>query len=258
MTGYHRNKIKTFWQIIQRIDNWPTALAMRLNRRQRGLRMLNFHGGPVVICRSGTREWDVIHEILFAGGYGNALEYLKKLPGNPLVLDCGANIGLFSLLAMRHHPTATIHAFEPGPPNYRLFEMNRLANPDVSNRIQLHKEAIGGETRKARWHFDEDNPGASNLYTGIDQGFDVQIRSLTDVLQALPSEIDLLKLDIEGAEYEVLAATPAEIWRRIRAISLELHHDPAGKISQGEFLNQMRKLGFQIASERVCSFFLRR
>src|SRR5262245_8953961 len=125
--AYKRNKIKTAWDIVQRIDNWPTALGMRLRRHRQGLRLLNFRDGLNVTCRGGTRDWDVVHELLFAGSYGRAMNFLRSLSGKPLVLDLGGNIGLFSLLSASTHPGAEIHAYEPGPPNFRMFEMNCLA-----------------------------------------------------------------------------------------------------------------------------------
>src|SRR5436190_21138437 len=128
MQSYRRNKLRTVLQIVRGIENWPTALELRMRRSHRSLRLLSFRDGLNLVCRGGTRDWDVAHELLFAGGYRRAFDYLSKLPGSPLVLDLGGNLGLFSLLAARAHPRADIFAYEPGPPNHRLFEMNLLAN----------------------------------------------------------------------------------------------------------------------------------
>jgi FkbM family methyltransferase len=258
MAEYRRNKIRTAWQIVRKIENWPTVLAMRMNQRRGGLRTLNFRDGLTLLCRSGTREWDVIHELIFAGGYGRALSYLKEQSGRPVVLDLGGNIGVFSLLAARQQPASLIHAYEPGPPNYRLFEMNCLANPGLAENIQLHKEAVAGQNRRAQWFFDNANPGGSGLYGNGAAGQEVQIRSFAEIVAELGTEIALVKIDIEGAEYELLAGSGPETWAKIRAVSLELHHDPAGKISQTNFLDRMREYGFQIEAEKVCSFFLHR
>src|SRR5258708_414266 len=121
MADYKRNKIRTAWQIIREIENWPAAFGMRLRQQHKGLRPLNFRNGLNIACRGGTRDWDIVHELYLAGGYGRAMNFLKNLPGEPLVLDLGGNIGLFSLLAARTHRAAHIHAYEPGPPNYQMF-----------------------------------------------------------------------------------------------------------------------------------------
>lgn len=258
MHTYGSNKFKTACDIVRRIANWPTAFDLRLRRSQPGLRLLSFHDGLNVVCRRDTRDWDVVHEVIFAGGYARAFDFLKAQPGRPLVLDLGGNIGLFSLRAAASHPAAEIYAFEPGPPNSRLFEMNRLANAGLMNRIHLREEAVGGQTRTAEWSFDEMNPGGSSLFGSGGPKFTVQIRAFAEVVASLPGPVALAKIDIEGAEFELLAATPQEVWQRVSAISLELHTDPAGKISQEEFFKRMAGYGYQIEEEKVCSFFLHR
>ncbi len=211
-----------------------------------------------MVCRGGTRDWDVVHELMFAGSYGRALNFLKNLPGQPLVVDLGGNIGLFSLLAAATHSDAEIHSYEPGPPNFSLFEMNMLANPALASRIHLHKEAVSGHTRATEWFFDDSNPGGSSLFGRNGAKFPVQMRAFAEVVGALPAPLDLAKIDIEGAEFELLADTPPEIWQRVRAISLELHDDPRGKTSRENFIQRLVDCGYRIEEESVCSYFLHR
>jgi FkbM family methyltransferase len=258
MQSYGSNKLKTAIDIVRRIDNWPTGMELRLRKCKPGLRLLRFRDGLNVVCRGATRDWDVVHELLFAGSYGRAIEYLKGTSNQPRVLDLGGNIGLFSLLAARAHPKAEIHSYEPGPPNYRLFEMNLLGNPNLADRIQLCKAAVGGKERDTEWHFDEANPGGSSLFGTSGTKYRVSIRAFGDVVAGMGSFIDLAKIDIEGAEFELLAETPPLVWEKVRAVSLELHDDPARRVSQAEFLKQMRGYGYRIEEETVCSYFLHR
>lgn len=258
MHEYGSNKIRTVLDSIRRIENWPTAIDLRLRRRHPGVRLLRFRNGPTIVCRGATRDWDVVHELLFAGGYRSALDYLRQGPGPKTVVDLGGNIGLFSLLAASQRPDVTVHAYEPGPPNYRLFEVNRLLNAPLSDRIHLHREAVAGETRTARWFFDEYNPGASSLFATKGESVDVRIVSFSEAMAALPKPLDLVKIDVEGSEFELLERTPVEAWKDVRAISLELHDDPRGQMPQDEFMRRMTSLGFVIVPEKVCSYFLYR
>jgi FkbM family methyltransferase len=255
---YRRNKLRTTLEIVRRIENWPTAIGLRVFRRRPGLRLLAFRNGLNVICRAGTRDWDVIHELLFADSYRRAFNFLRGRTDTPLVLDLGGNIGLFSLVAALTNRSASIVTYEPGPPNRRLLEMNLLANSQLSGQIQLHTQAVGGLARTTDWFFNENNPGGSGLFGSEGQRFGVQIEPLSDIVRSLAKPITLLKMDIEGGEFEILAHTPAEVWEQIRAISLELHDDPEGKISQTEFLNRMQAFGFRAEKEAVCSYFLSR
>jgi len=255
---YKHNKALTAFDIIGRIENWPTAWGMRLNPRRQGLRLLRFRDGFNVVCRGGTRDWDVIHELLFAHSYERAFARLSAGSGPTNVLDLGGNIGLFSLLAARANPSATIHVFEPGPQNLQLLEVNRLLNPDLGERIHIRREAVSGNSGTAKWFFDDANPGGSSLFATAGSGIDVQLRAFAQIVESLPDPIGLVKIDIEGAEYEVLEKTPTDIWQRIPVISLELHVDPQGAMSNDQFLDRMKDLGYRIEPERVCSFFLSR
>jgi len=259
MGEYKRNKIKTVWEIIQRIENWPTALAMRLFRSQRaGMRLLAFRDGFNMVLRTGTRDWDVLHEIAFARSYGRAFDFVSRQPAGASVLDLGGNIGLFSLTCARRAPGARVFAYEPGPPNFRMFEINCLANPDPGARIELRREAVGGTAREDNWFFDEANPGGSGLFGQQGKPCRVKIAAFAEVVASLPRPIALVKIDVEGAEYEILEQTSPETWRDIPAISLELHEDPRDRMTNPIFLDRMRALGFTIEEESVCSYFLHR
>jgi FkbM family methyltransferase len=259
MQSYGGNKFKTALDIYRRIDNWPAAFDLRIRRRHPGLRLLRFRDGFNVVCRGGTRDWDVVYELMFAGSYGRAFDLLRRGKGRQVVLDLGGNIGLFSLLAARQSPEVEVHAYEPGPPNYRLFEMNRQANHPLSERIHLHREAVGGAARETEWFFDENNPGGSSLFgTAGTSQFKVKIITFAEAVNALGGQVALAKIDIEGAEFELLDQTPPEVWKHVNAISLELHHDPAGKISREEFMARFVKLGFHASEETACSYFLER
>jgi FkbM family methyltransferase len=258
MQAYRPNRLRTACDIVRRISNWPAAWGLRLFPLRQGIQRLRFRDGLALHCRGGTRDWDVIHELCFAGGYARALKWLSAQPGEPLVLDLGGNVGVFSLLAAQAHPRPRIIAFEPGPPNAEMFEQNLAANPVLAPRINLRREAVGGTTRIAKWFFDAMNPGGSGLYQPHGDGVEVRIRAFAEILAELGAPVALVKMDIEGAEFEVLEHTPAEVWQRVSALSLELHDDPAGRTRREEFLHRLRTLGFSIEEESVCSFFLHR
>src|SRR5438552_4115484 len=117
MAEYKHNKLLTALEIVRKIENWPTAWAMRILRQQTGLRLLRMRSGMNLVCRGGTRDWDVIHELFFAESYAHAFKYLSTISQRTTVFDLGGNIGLFSLLAAQSNSFVNIHVFEPGPPN---------------------------------------------------------------------------------------------------------------------------------------------
>lgn len=243
-------KLRTFAHVKQRITNWPTVVGMRFSPNWQGLRLLHFREGLNLLCRGGTQDWDVVSALAVNDEYRLALDYLGRQKGQPLVLDMGANIGVFSLLAAQRSTAATIHAFEPAPANIKMFQLNLLANDVLASRIQLHPEAVGGHSRMAEFFYDAQNPQASRLESGSPGGFKVQIRAFAEVVNALQKPVTLAKMDIESAEYELIQETPAEVWHQIAAISIELHPTPNGPDRAQDFLKRIREVGFdQIAPE---------
>jgi FkbM family methyltransferase len=137
-----------------------------------------------------------------------------------------------------------------------------LANPDLSARVELRNQAVAGRAGQATWNFDAENPGGSSLLAGAGEPstntFTVDLVPFRDCLAEAPGRIALLKMDIEGAEWDVLEHTPDESWARIDAIALELHDDPSGRQPQEAYLQRMKALGFTINTNQVCSYFLHR
>src|SRR5689334_4456840 len=76
---YRSNKLRTALEMRQRIENWPAAWALRIDRQRTGLSLLRFRDGTNVICRGGTRDWDVVHELMFAGSYAKAFALLRQV-----------------------------------------------------------------------------------------------------------------------------------------------------------------------------------
>lgn len=253
-------KLRTFSRVLRRIRNWPTAVDLRLRQRKPGLRLLSFRNGLNVLVRGGTHDWDVVNELALADAYAASLDYLRRLNGEPVVLDLGANLGVYSLLAAAANPKARVIAYEPGPPNHRMFELNRLANPDLAERIELRGEAVGGETRGTKFYYDESNPQASGVCYARGKEFAVQVRAFDEILQSLPGPVAVAKIDIEGAEFEMLERTPPESWKRVSVMSIEIHDDPANQRSLGKFLERMKSLGFRYRLEPVgtCTYFFDR
>jgi FkbM family methyltransferase len=135
-----------------------------------------------------------------------ALKYLLK-PGHVFV-DCGANVGYFSVLAGGLvGKTGQVIAIEANPITYPLLERNLKSNhfgtpihcalTTQIGEIELFMPAEGDVYSSLR---------KGGLVTGDSiQSFKVQGRNLDDILRELPlTKVDVLKIDIEGAELDVL------------------------------------------------------
>lgn len=135
------------------------------------------------------------------------------------VIDCGANIGLASLWFLNHCPNCKVLAVEPEPRNAAMLRRNlapygeraRVIEAAVwtaRTRVRLHAPPRGGE-----WACRIESGGSEEVST----------RTMEDLLDELGVDaVDLLKIDIEGAETTLFSA-PAAWLRRVKTLLIECH-----------------------------------
>lgn len=153
------------------------------------------------------------------------------------VVDCGANVGAFAVWAAR--AGAEVDAYEPHPETFDWLRRNTgglavrcvraavVAAPSPSGTARL-------EVGSSDTHHAVGAPG------GGGPSIEVPAVSLAD---AIGEGCDLLKIDCEGAEFELLRATPDEALRRARRIACEVHDwhgDPA------ELERRLREAGYLV------------
>jgi FkbM family methyltransferase len=124
--------------------------------------------------------------------------YKQELPPNPYIIDCGANIGLSVIYMKRHHPDAEILAFEPDEKNFDLLSEN-IQSFGLEN-VHLKKEAVWIEDKIL--NFSSKGSTSSKL---IDKSTSdsVSVKAVR-LKNFINRKTDLLKIDIEGAEYQVV------------------------------------------------------
>lgn len=185
------------------------------------------------------------HEAFSRGLFEEALK-----PGMTVV-DGGAHIGLYSLLASRRVGVyGTVIAFEPDPYNYRTLVLNARANR-CGNLVILQKAL--SDTSGKRQFFQYPSTISSSLVhrEGVDRGLAVEIETaaLDTELPALRGSSVLVKLDIEGAEVLALRGMRDFLRRQDRVVLfLEVHPSilcQAGFVSE-DVLHELEALGFRV------------
>jgi FkbM family methyltransferase len=153
--------------------------------------------GRPVYLRRGTPDVFTLHETHTGGSYdppSGAAAALAALGRPPRVLDLGANIGLFALHALARWPGARVTSFEPDPGNLAVLRRNAEANADAAwEVVPAAATTANGTVAFMTGHFAVSRAG--------EHGVRVPAH---DVLPAL-SACDLLKIDIEGGEWPILA-----------------------------------------------------
>jgi FkbM family methyltransferase len=143
-----------------------------------------------------------------------------------VVVDAGANVGIFSVWAARRLPEARILALEPYPETFARLEHNLRVN-QFGSRVEAVQLALAGECRERAMPTAAESQRRKLL--PADDGRDEKVVSvpaitLADLIDRYHlDQIDLLKMDIEGSEWEVLLGASASVLRSIRRIEFEFH-----------------------------------
>lgn len=144
-------------------------------------------------------------------------------------LDVGANIGTTTLAVLETFPKAISYAFEPGERAFSYFVRNTGAN-GVANRVHCYQAAIMGAPPGDYVEFFEKRQDSATSGIIMDYSYttrcnrrQVNVLRLADVIAEIGQTVDLLKIDVEGAEYEILRETPRDAWAAVRSMVLEYH-----------------------------------
>jgi len=189
------------------------------------------------------------HNVYFKNG--------MSLPDGGIVLDIGANSGMFSVLAGMVAKDVTIYAFEPLPPTYEILQLNtsihpgnfRLFNMGVSDKEEIadfsyypnatvlstRSGSIADvrETVKQFIHNSADfneNQLSEEEMDGlleeklITESFKCRLKTVSQIIaENKIAKVDYLKIDVEEAELAVLNGINAEDWSKISQIAIEVH-----------------------------------
>jgi len=139
------------------------------------------------------------------------------------IIDVGGHVGAFTTWASARAPEARIVVFEPDPRNFDDLERNVERNR-LGPRVVLINAAVGRADGRRAFHVSTEGYVSSFTPRTGTKTTEVDCISLERyLLEQSPSPIDVLKLDCEGAEWEILKTLRAESLRRVRYLFVECH-----------------------------------
>ena len=196
--------------------------------------------------RPGQGEWFTFYENVIRQDYFKGAIPLKS---GDCVIDIGANIGSFTVVAaQRVGPSGRVHSYEPDPLCVERLrhnvDLNRLSTVTVVGA------AVGGAKGQAQLHRHHKS-AFSSLFDGVDgrvrqhaDAFDVEVHGVNEVIEHCGPLVQLMKVDCEGAEYDMFDAIRPEVAKRVRQIAMEVHAVP-GKSTEALY-ERLQVLGFEV------------
>jgi FkbM family methyltransferase len=177
--------------------------------------------GLTITLRRDHMDASILAEVFFDNCYVQDL----SLPPNPVVVDIGGFIGDFALYAATHLKARRVVVCEPAPSNWRLLVKN-IQNNHCQDRVSMVNKAVT-DGRVAMLDIDAPDRGQARVSAYGSSGFEkkaVESISLSLLLAEFRiTEVDLLKIDCEGGEYDILLTTPSAVLSGVKNIVFEYH-----------------------------------
>jgi FkbM family methyltransferase len=195
-------------------------------------------------------NWRCLH-YLFDEVFLHSCYAFESSTRAPRIIDAGANIGLASLWLSEVFPDAEVIAVEPDPATFSLLETNLHEND--RSRVEAVAAALTSRSGTTELMVDPARPG--NLHQSLDparmDGAAVEVPAVA-LSELIDGPVDLLKLDVEGAEHDVITELVSSgALSQVKALAMEYHHHIDPEVERfGEMLSMLEAAGF---SYRVSS-----
>jgi FkbM family methyltransferase len=231
--------------------------------------------GRTVVCTAPAEAATLWREIYADDCYGRAAAQIR--PGD-VVLDIGANIGLAALRFAAAAPDVQVISVEPAPATFACLVANvSVAGADVtpvcaavmatagSTAFTYYPNAPGNSSAFADPERDDATTRTYLRNLGIDDDYAAELLSelhsahrmtvaavtVADLLAPFPDrDVGVLKIDVEGAEMEVMRGLTADEWRRVRYVVAEVH-DVDGRVAEVRSLLSSVGLSVAVAQDEM-------
>jgi len=219
---------------------------------------------PAYYRQESKDDYDSVKEIFDETVY-RPNWFLFKPENIRRVVDVGALIGSFTLWALERWPKAIIHTYEPDPDNYS-FLLKNVQAADIDQRVKPYNLAVWKNDTELPLYTHKLSRGCNSViykqthYTpNRAEIIKVKTCSMVNVIEKIGGIIDYLKIDCEGAEYEILFSLSAEMLQRIKFLTVEFHnfnleasrdpHKLTDHLRRAGFVTQIVPRGFRTGME---------
>jgi FkbM family methyltransferase len=230
-------------RLLTGFENPVEILSIFMGKKAAGSRTVRLRSGPAFRVRAAMDVWSIKETFLdrFYERCGFVIH-----PGWT-VIDVGAGLGDFTLFAARVEDTRVL-AFEPFPESFALLKENVALNQ--TDNVDVFSEAVGSAEGTLLLDLAGGEPlqiqSRNAPVTQPDSQIAVRARSLSEaVLQTGHGTCDLLKLDCEGAEYDILMKSSPEVLSKIQRIVME-YHDGVTFQSHDDLIVFLHSRGYKV------------
>ena len=199
-----------------------------------------------VALRANKFDYQVFAKVFVWGGYRNLVDRNTQF-----IIDAGSNIGLSVAYFARMAPQAVIVAIEPEGGNVEILQRNTAT---FGTRIRIVSQALTSGSRRLSLDDSKGRPDGYRFYD--DASGEIAGITIDDLVQQeeWTGEIDLLKVDIEGGEYDLFLNGDLKWLGRVKYLVCEIHDRPDKKKLEDKILAE----GFEIKRRGEDTHFTRK
>lgn len=196
-------------------------------------------GNATVVINDGWNFYAISKDI-----FTRRIYHFESRRPDPLILDCGSNIGGAILYYKQVYPHARIVGFEPDPAIFPYLEENVALNRLTD--VKLVRAALAPAQRTLTFYSDRKSGSflAHNRSCRPMDGWTIYEVPCVRLRDYLTEPVDFLKMNIEGAEWEVLADSKDRL-HHVRQMVLEYHHLPGLPRTLHHILALLDSQGFE-------------
>lgn len=237
--------IKYYWEAVSFViflKNWywiPLMYFFGIRNR-----VLSLKNGLSFFCVDHM-EALTIKEVVFENDYR-----IKKKRTPMTVIDIGANIGTFSVFAASLNKKNIVYSFEPSTKTYEQLRFNTSIN-EFTSQITPIKKAVYKKKTKLKL-FKTENSGMTSIsnFRNTNNFEMVETTTLVDIFKENKiRKCNFMKLDCEGAEYDILFNAPKSIFKKIDEIAME-YHDFEMNNRSFTLAKYLKDLGYKVSLVR--------
>ncbi len=241
-------KIKIALKAILVLKNWPIYFLDYFGLTKGKYIYFKLKNGLKIKIRAKTNDRVIFNQIWLTKTYTPRGFEIKK---DDIILDVGAHIGFFTLLAAKLALKGKVYAFEPSPENFKLFQEN--VNLNNLNNVVLINKAMAEKSGMREFALSPDDPAGHAIpYEKTTRKIiNIPTISLDDFIKENNiKKIDFLKMDCEGAEYEIFYNSSKETLNKVKKISME-YHDVDLERTVNHIKDFLKKSGFNVLFKTV-------
>jgi FkbM family methyltransferase len=191
----------------------------------------------------GKADLSMFSEIWYREFYNPPFFSIKN---KDIIIDIGANNGYFSIYASSLAKNGMIYSFEPAPDLYEIIKKNIDINK-ISN-IKIFNSGVAGNDTKLNFYLSKGHNGCHSLYRRSPDDEEIRIDAVNlenFCFDKKIEKINLLKLDCEGAEYEIILNFSINFLEKIEKITME-YHDDINEHKHDEIVNFLENNNFLV------------